>query len=402
MEHLEKNSIDFEKADENTVNAFAEGDYHKRQGALRILRYYRPHDFEYLDKTKTENLSPGLAGCLERYMGQVALKGISGRSLIITRSYLRRFLEYLETNGVTEIQSVTRETVSDYAMYIFLYRFTRKPVFDKDAEPRAYTASTRMQILVHIRNFFKYLKKRGEVYQNPAEEVQLPKLPQSLSREVPATKEVDKLLSTIDKSRMAGLRNYAMLETLYSAGLRSSELIRLKVEDIDFEQKFITVRKGKYGKPRTVPASNAAFSAIKEYLAFSRPALLEKRNRETVRLGFDAGLENEAQLTACLFLDIRYGMNLSTQTVESIIKDCARKAGIKKRFIPHSFRYACATHMMRNGADIRFIQEMLGHESLLTTQVYTKVVKGDLKRMMKEHHPRELDWQEARPQGTKK
>ena len=154
-------------------------------------------------------------------------------------------------------------------------------------------------------------------------------------------------------------------------------MAKLKLEDIDFENRFITVKKGKYGKPRTVLASMDAFSAIDDYLSKTRPRLAARHN------GAD---EN------WLFLNIKDGERLTNHGVNHAVQSCARKAGLKKHLIPHSFRYACATHMLRNGADIRFIQEMLGHEFLTTTQHYTRVVKGDLKRVIREFHPREIEF----------
>ena len=206
----------------------------------------------------------------------------------------------------------------------------------------------------------------------------LPKVPRKMSRNIPDRAEVDKMLSKIDKEDRTGLRDYAIIETLYSTGMRAPEIIQLSTGDINFESGFIVIRKGKYGKPRTVPASEEAFSAILEYMNGSRPVLAEK----------------QASPEDWLFLETRDGTNLSCQTVAMIIRKYAAKAGIKKRFVSHALRYACATDMLRNGADIRIVQEMLGHERLNTTQGYTKVVKGDLKRMVREHHPRELDWKE--------
>jgi len=373
LAYLDKGKIPFDKADENTAEVYSGGNGRKKNEAMRLLKGMRPDKYEYL-KTAEEKLSDGFEILLGRYVRHVSCKGVSERSICIIRSYISRFLRFLEGLGIMEILKAGKKALSDYSLHLLTYQYGR--VKGRDKVP--YSASSRMQILVQVRNFFRYLKENGIVLINPALEVPLPKVPRKMSRNIPDRAEVDKMLSKIDKEDRTGLRDYAIIETLYSTGMRAPEIIQLSTGDINFESGFIVIRKGKYGKPRTVPASEEAFSAILEYMNGSRPVLAEK----------------QASPEDWLFLETRDGTNLSCQTVAMIIRKYAAKAGIKKRFVSHALRYACATDMLRNGADIRIVQEMLGHERLNTTQGYTKVVKGDLKRMVREHHPRELDWKE--------
>jgi integrase/recombinase XerD len=383
LKYLESSGLNISKIDERTIERFAGDNRNNKTSARHFLMFLRHKKYCLTEKiitqsarkkpeTREDPINPCFTGLIESYIRKIKTAEISERTIKIIRSYIRRFLDYLTESNITEIAQVNKKVMSDYSLYLLLYRFKR----GKCAEARPYSPASRHQILVQVRSFFDFLRKENIVLFNPADGLQLPKLPKSISRDIPGFNEVDRILEAIDRKTAAGIRNYAVIETLYSTGLRAMELIKLKIEDVDFENRFISVKKGKYGKPRTVPVSTAALSAIDEYLEKSRPLFSAKQPDDK---GF-------------LFLSIIDGAELSTDSVEDIIESLARKAGIKKHLIPHSLRYACATHMMRNGADIRFVQEMLGHKSIRTTQGYTQVVKGDLKRAMRKYHPREADF----------
>jgi integrase/recombinase XerD len=315
---------------------------------------------------------------LEKFLDNIKTKGLSERTIKIFRSSVGHFLKYLEENEISEITEVTKTIISDYSLSLLTYKAKSRGTPD---EPKAYKAASRVSLLTAVKRFFKFLRHENILLFDPSVGVTLPKVPKYLSRDIPTLQEVDKILSSIDKSIKWGLRDYAIIETMYSTGLRSSEIVKLKLEDIDFERKFLTVQKGKNGKPRTVPLSKPAVSALTEYIENCRP-----------RFGTQFLIKNQPD-NGILFLSHRGGGLLTVTSINTIVQVYAKKAGIKKHLIPHSFRYACATHMMKNGADIRFIQEMLGHETLQATQGYTRVVKGDLKRVIKEFHPRETDYQ---------
>jgi integrase/recombinase XerD len=372
LAYLFKRGIQLYEANEKAIEGYTGNDRYRKTGIRRFMSFIHNEEFVPLVMRKKVDtkLNPALGSLLNSYIRHIRAKGVSERTIKITHSHIRRFLEYLEENGITEIARVKKNVISDYSLYLLLYR-----VKDGD-QVRPYNATTRSNILMQVRKFFDFLRREKIVLTNPADEIPLPKLPKTISREVPDLDEVDRILGSIDKDSAAGLRNYAIIETLYSTGLRSPELVRLKLDDIDLENRFLTVRKGKYGKPRTVPASNAAFYALSEYIEKSRPRIASRQ-------ALDEGW---------VFLNIKDGKKLTNHGIVEVVKACAEKAGIKKHLIPHSFRYACATHMLRNGADIRFIQEMLGHESIHTTQLYTRVVKGDLKRVIRRFHPRETDF----------
>jgi integrase/recombinase XerD len=190
------------------------------------------------------------------------------------------------------------------------------------------------------------------------------KLPDVLSME-----EIDSLIDAVDLSKPEGQRNKAMLETLYSCGLRVSELVNLKITNLFFEQGFIKVE-GKGEKERLVPVSGKAIEEVNRYLNNYRKKLNVAKDSENI-----------------LFLN-RRGKKLSRVMIFTIIKNLAEKVGMEKSISPHTFRHSFATHLINGGADLRAVQEMLGHESILTTEIYTHLDRDYLKSTIQQFHPR--------------
>ena len=230
------------------------------------------------------------------------------------------------------------------------------------------SARSQARIISGIRSFFKFLLIEDKIDTDPSLLLELPtigkKLPTFLSIE-----EVDKIEETIDLSKPEGHRNKAIIETLYSCGLRVSELINLKLTNLFFDLDFIKVI-GKGNKERLVPISQKAIKEINIYI---------NEYRSNVKI--DGDFENY------LFLN-RRGKKLTRVMIFTIVKDLAMKAGIKKNVSPHTFRHSFATHLVDGGADLRAVQEMLGHESIITTEIYTHLSKDYLKQTILEHHPR--------------
>ena len=229
-------------------------------------------------------------------------------------------------------------------------------------------ARSQARVLSGLRGFFAYLIFEGYRKDNPMELIESPKigrkLPDTLSVE-----EIDRIIGAIDRSLAEGERNRAMLETLYGCGLRVSELLDLRLSDLFFEEGFIRVS-GKGSKQRFVPIGRFNQSCINLYLREIRPHWHPKK-------GFE---EN-------VFLS-RRGGRLSRALVFAVVKDLAERAGIRKRISPHTFRHSFATHLLQNGADIRAIQQMLGHESITTTEVYMHVDRSHLSEVVQRFHPR--------------
>lgn len=229
-------------------------------------------------------------------------------------------------------------------------------------------ASSQSRIISGIRSFYNYLLLENEVKADPTELLEMPKIGRKLP-DVLTAGEVEKLISIIDLSNPNGERNKAIIETLYGCGLRVSELINLKLSDLYFTEGFIMVT-GKGDKQRIVPVGLKASAQIERYMTFVRN--LKKINK---------GHENT------LFLNQR-GSKLSRAMVFEIVKKLTEMAGIHKRISPHSLRHSFATHLVENGADLRAVQEMLGHASITTTEIYTHLDREFLRSNILKYHPR--------------
>jgi len=219
-----------------------------------------------------------------------------------------------------------------------------------------------------IRAFFKYLIMEDLITQSPAELLELPRLPQKLP-EVLSIEEIDLLINAIDLSTPEGQRNKAMLETLYCCGLRVTELVTLKISDIVFEEEFVRVI-GKGNKQRLVPLGKSAEKFIKIYLEEVRPHIPVQKDMQDI-----------------VFLN-RRGKGMTREMVFIIIQQLKKKAGLNKKISPHTFRHSFATHLVEGGADLRAVQEMLGHSSITTTEIYTHIDREYLRDAILRFHPR--------------
>lgn len=233
---------------------------------------------------------------------------------------------------------------------------------------KALAPRSQSRMISGLRNFFDYLIFEKYRSENPTDLLDSPKvgrkLPDTLSE-----KEINKIIAQIDLSTPEGERNRAMIETLYSCGLRVTEMIQLKISDLFFDEGFIRVI-GKGNKQRFVPINSYMIKLIETYRNLIR-------NNSKVQKGFED----------TLFLN-RRGKQISRNMVFMILKDLCIKAGIHKSVSPHTLRHSFATHLLENGADLRAIQQMLGHESITTTEIYMHLDKGHLKKIVEQYHPR--------------
>jgi integrase/recombinase XerD len=231
-----------------------------------------------------------------------------------------------------------------------------------------FTAATQARVISGLKTFYKFLLIENDVKQSPAELLETPKI----ARKLPvflSVQEIDKMIACIDRSSPEGERNVTILETLYSCGLRVSELVNLRITDLHLANDYIKVT-GKGNKERLVPIGKSAKKLIKNYMSSVRVHIPVKKDAEDV-----------------LFLN-RRGGKLSRVMIFYIIKDLAARAGIKKEMSPHTFRHSFATHLVEGGADLRAVQEMLGHESITTTEIYTHLDRQFLRDNILSYHPR--------------
>ncbi len=240
--------------------------------------------------------------------------------------------------------------------------------FVKELYDLGLSARTQSRIISGVKQFFHYLLLEGEINDDPSELVEMPKIGRKLP-EVLSIEEIDILIDTIDLSTKEGHRNKAILETLYSCGLRVSELVNLEFENIFFDEGFLRVI-GKGNKQRLVPVSSSVEKEIGIYVN-------DFRSHSTIQPG------NESYV----FLN-RRGAKLTRVMIFTIIKRLSEKAGISKNISPHTFRHSFATHLLEGGANLRAIQVMLGHESITTTEIYTHLDQHYLKDAIISFHPR--------------
>ncbi|GET26191.1 site-specific tyrosine recombinase XerD [Prolixibacter sp. NT017] len=227
---------------------------------------------------------------------------------------------------------------------------------------------TQARTISGIKSFYKYLLMEGVIENDPTTLLESPKIGRKLP-DILSDQEINELINAIDLSKPEGQRNKAMIETLYSCGLRVSELVNLKLSNLHFDQEFIKIE-GKGDKERLVPISKQAIEDINKYLIGYRKRLKVDKDSENI-----------------LFLN-RRGKQLSRVMIFTIIKNLAQKINLKKNISPHTFRHSFASQLIDGGADLRAVQEMLGHESILTTEIYTHLDKDYLKDTVNRHHPR--------------
>ncbi len=280
-------------------------------------------------------------------------RGLAENSIANYLADVKKFVGFLEGSG-SAATPLTAE-----------YELIRRFVYEI-----AHILSPRSQarVISGLRSFFNYLIFEGYRQDNPTDLLESPKI----GRKLPDTlsvSEIDQLIGVIDRSKPEGERNRAMLETLYGCGLRVSELIGLRLSDLFFDEGFLRIT-GKGNKQRFVPVSPATQKAIKLYQNEVRPF-------QKIEKGFED----------VLFLN-RRGKQLTRAMVFTIIRQLAEKIGLKKTISPHTLRHSFATHLLENGADLRAIQQMLGHESITTTEVYMHVDRSHLSEVVHKYHPR--------------
>ncbi|HBO07516.1 MULTISPECIES: site-specific tyrosine recombinase XerD [Bacteroides] len=282
-------------------------------------------------------------------------KSLSPNTFNAYMTDLQKLLHFLEGENI-EMLDVTLDDLQRFAAGLH----------DIGIHPRS-----QVRILSGIKSFFHFLVVADYLEADPGELLEGPKIGFKIP-EVLTVEEIDKIISAVDMDKKEGQRNRAILETLYSCGLRVSELCNLKLSDLYFEEGFIKVE-GKGSKQRLIPISPRAIKEIKYWFI--------DRNMGKIKKGYED----------YVFL-ARWGNNISRIMVFHMIKELAEKAGITKNISPHTFRHSFATHLLEGGANLRAIQCMLGHESIATTEIYTHIDRNMLRSEIIEHHPRNIKY----------
>lgn len=296
---------------------------------------------------------------LQQFGEYLQIRNYSSRSIEEYVSDTGHFLDYLAGAGVTQISEITKEVVKGYQHTLYYH----------GRDGKALSLGTQSKKLYSVKAFCKFLVRESYLLYDPAGDIDFPKLPRRLPRDILSLREVKRLLDAPDINTILGIRDKAILELLYSAGMRNTELRDLRICELDTRRGELRITSGKGGKSRIVPIGEAASHYISLYLEHSRPRLLKESDK------------------GCLFLSHK-GEKLSKAGLGAIVKKYARMAKIRKNVGCHTLRHTCATHMLKGKADLRYIQELLGHQCLSTTQIYTKVELSDLRKVHAECHPR--------------
>jgi len=299
---------------------------------------------------------------VETFLKHLQTQGYSERTVTDYRYNLRYFLDYLTDRKVSSFSKVSPETILAYQDYIHHeYKPVRKKVL---------SLGYQVNLLKVLKKLFVYLVRDGKILSDPTTGLKLPKLPKRLPSVVLTKREIKKLLSSPDTTKPSGMRDRAVLEILYSTGIRKRELGNLKLYDVDLTNRQVTVREGKGKKDRILPLTKKAAEVVDVYVREHREALVN---------GKDPGHA---------ILNDR-GRKLGRKWTAWMLAKYVTAVKIKKNVTTHTFRHTFATHLLKNGVSIRVIQELLGHASLTSTQIYTKVEITDLRRVIDKKHPRE-------------
>lgn len=301
----------------------------------------------------------GLYQAMQRHIEALAIKGYTPASRYNAERYLRDFIAWCEVRSLARPGQITAAILEAYQRSLFYYR-------QKNGEPLS-VYSQRAK-LSPLKTFFKWLARQGEIGANPASELDLPRQPRRLPRHVLSVAEVERILGLPEVHTPLGLRDRAMLEVLYATGMRRMELAQLEVADVDFARGSVLIRQGKGRKDRLIPLGQRAGVWVQRYLEEGRPALVWQVREPT------------------LFLS-REGEPLNLAWLSSTVAAYVARGAAPKRGGCHLFRHTMATLMLEGGADLRYIQAMLGHAELSTTQIYTQVAVRQLMAIHAATHP---------------
>jgi integrase/recombinase XerD len=298
---------------------------------------------------------------IQRYLGELKILNRSRLTIRNIRNALKQMVRFLESEGLADLDQFNNDILILYQEEL-TYRLTEKG--------KQLSARTREKYLCSIRGFITYLYDQDYLAADLSKAIKLPKQPKRLPKVILDAAEIKKILAAPNVQTNDGYRNRIILEILYDTGIRAAEMAAVRTNDLDLVNGYLTIRYGKGAKDRVVPISSRVCKLITTYLLMIRPVMIQGKDKGYLVLN-------------------RWGTRMTPTAVWAIVKRCAEVSGIKKNVTTHTSRHTCATHMLKNGAPIRHIQELLGHESLESTQIYTKVTINDLKEIHAKYHPGE-------------
>jgi integrase/recombinase XerD len=307
-----------------------------------------------------------LARSMEAHLEWMLVTGYSQDTVRSRRTAIRRFITWCEERGIGQPSEISKQMLERYQRHLFYYR---KP----DGAPL--TLGSQHGALAPLKTWFRWLARDNQILYNPASELDLPKMPKHLPRAILSIQEVEAIMAQADPTTPYGLRDRALLELVYSTGVRRMEVTHLALYDLDAPRGLVMVREGKGKKDRVVPIGERALAWLDRYLSEARPQLITMENN-------------------MLFVT-DYGQPVTPEFVAAHVKRYMHFAGVKKPGATHLLRHAMATHMLEAGADVRVLQALLGHTNLNTTEIYTHVSIEHLKAIHDATHPARLHRQES-------
>jgi len=299
----------------------------------------------------------------EKYQQHLAVIRFAAGTIKRYIYFLNSFFKYLEEMNIFEIAAVTKDHIQDYQTHLY-------EAVNSRGEPNSVFHQNNM--LKVIKGFFRFLAEQNYLVSDPSRDVSYARTPKRLPRSILTGPEVKKMIRAPNTKTATGYRDRAIIEVFYSTGIRRNELINLQLADVDYHDGLVRVNSGKGSKDRVVPIGRIACRYIENYVKQVRPMLVKNPT------------DNH------LFLTMN-GTKISENRLWELIKIYSKRSKIKKNITTHTFRHTCATLMLKNKANIRHIQELLGHSSLEATQIYTRVSITDLKEVHSKCHPREKD-----------
>ncbi len=317
----------------------------------------KQHDHRWNKKLPIEHT--GFYPYLQRYLEGIAIKGYSEATAYRHDSHIRRFAHWCDERGMNEPKEITKPILERYQKHLYYYR---KP----DGEPLSF--NSQHVLLSSLKSFFRWLTQKNYLLYNPASELELPKPSKKIPRTILSTTDINHLLEQPDIDTPDGFRDRVIMELFYSTGLRRTELSNLKLYDIDLKRSIVLIRQGKGNKDRVLPLGERAHLWLEKYLYDIREQLTGPKDDER------------------LFIT-DYGEPFNGGHLGRLVKRYMKQADIHVTGSCHLFRHAMATHMLDNGADIRFIQAMLGHDDLNSTEIYTQVSVEKLREVHRATHP---------------
>lgn len=299
---------------------------------------------------------------------------VTNQSKMTIDSYLhslKQFFSWAWRKGIDDLREVTKEHIRDYQHYLIAYRYQNR--WDKDKPAQAYTPNTITLKLRSLKRFFEYLEHTYQLLYNPAVSIRMPQLGDRLPKNIITKEEAKQILHAPNTATLMGIRDKTILELLYTTGIRLEELYNLTIYDVDYQDGFLRVNKGKFAKDRILPLGSVCCKYLREYIKQVRPVLTKQNKDERA-----------------LFIG-KCGRKMNKQIIPRMIKYYAKAAGIEKRVSTHTWRHTFASHLLADGADIIHVQKLLGHSTPEVTQIYTRVTPKEAKATHNRYHPRERD-----------